>query len=185
MRTGADLPAEDACRVPVTHSIRPRARAEAAVRGWVPSAAHRGVSTVFQGPGRTLATLQGLLRSPSVRGGRRSRRRALDAARLPLRPPGSPALPSTFFQAQEPRLMTPSLVLVVDDFEDARELYCTCLEQAGYRTAEARNGLEAVERAIELRPDVVLLDLAMPVLDGIEAARRLKADERTRDARLI
>jgi len=81
--------------------------------------------------------------------------------------------------------MTPPLVLVVDDFDDARELYCACLEQAGYRTAEARNGLEAVERAIELRPDVVLLDLAMPVLDGVEAARRLKADERTCDARLI
>ena len=59
--------------------------------------------------------------------------------------------------------MTPSLVLVVDDFDDARELYCACLEQAGYRTAEARNGLEAVERALEVEPDVVLLDLAMPV----------------------
>ncbi|HEY7475344.1 MAG TPA: response regulator [Vicinamibacterales bacterium] len=81
--------------------------------------------------------------------------------------------------------MTPALVLVVDDFDDARELYRACLEQAGYRTAEARNGQEAVERAIELQPAVVLLDLAMPVMDGVEAARRLKADERTRDAHLI
>ena len=81
--------------------------------------------------------------------------------------------------------MTPALVLVVDDFDDARELYCACLEQAGYRTAEARNGLEAVERALEVRPDVVLLDLAMPVMDGVEAARRLKADDRTRDIHLI
>ena len=81
--------------------------------------------------------------------------------------------------------MKSPLVLVVDDFDDARELYCACLEQAGYRTAEARNGAEAIERAIDLRPDVVLLDLAMPVLDGVEAARRLKADERTRDSRLL
>ena len=81
--------------------------------------------------------------------------------------------------------MTPPLVLVVDDFDDARELYCACLEQAGFRTAEARNGQEAVERAVELRPEVVLLDLAMPVMDGVEAARRLKADDRTRDTRLI
>ena len=82
--------------------------------------------------------------------------------------------------------MTPALlVLVVDDFDDARELYCACLEQAGYRTAEARNGREAVDQAIALRPAVVLLDLAMPVMDGVAAARLLKADERTRAARLI
>ncbi len=81
--------------------------------------------------------------------------------------------------------MTTPLVLVVDDFDDARELYCACLEQAGYRTAEARNGLEAVERAFEMRPDVVLLDLAMPVMDGVEAARRLRADDRTCEVRLI
>lgn len=81
--------------------------------------------------------------------------------------------------------MRSPLVLVVDDFDDARDLYRTCLEQAGYRTAEARNGAEAIDRAIELRPDVVLLDLAMPVLDGVEAARRLKADDRTRDSRLL
>jgi CheY-like chemotaxis protein len=81
--------------------------------------------------------------------------------------------------------MTPALVLVVDDFDDARELYCACLEQAGYRTAEARHGREAVEQAIALRPDVVLLDLAMPIMDGVEAARQLKADERTRGAHLI
>ncbi|MGE5837491.1 MAG: response regulator [Acidobacteriota bacterium] len=81
--------------------------------------------------------------------------------------------------------MRSPLVLVVDDFDDARDLYRTCLEQAGYRTAGARNGAEAIDRAIELRPDVVLLDLAMPVLDGVEAARRLKADDRTRDSRLL
>ena len=81
--------------------------------------------------------------------------------------------------------MTASLVLVVDDFDDARELYCACLAQAGYRTAEARNGLEAVERAIALRPDVVLLDLAMPIMDGVEAARRIKADARTHNTRLL
>src|SRR4029450_9860744 len=90
---------------------------------------------------------------------------------------------SVTFSREPSRSMKSPLVLVVDDFDDARDLYRTCLEQAGYRTAEARNGAEAVDRAIELRPDVVLLDLAMPVLDGVEAARRLKADERTRARR--
>jgi two-component system, cell cycle response regulator DivK len=82
-------------------------------------------------------------------------------------------------------LVTSSLVLVVDDFDDARELYRACLEHAGYRTAEARNGEEAVASAFALRPDLVLLDLAMPVMDGVEAARRLKADERTRHTPLV
>ena len=81
--------------------------------------------------------------------------------------------------------MTSSLVLVVDDFDDARELYRACLEHAGYRTAEARNGEEAVACAFPLRPDLVLLDLAMPVMDGVEAAPRLKADERTRHTPLV
>jgi CheY-like chemotaxis protein len=81
--------------------------------------------------------------------------------------------------------MPAPLVLVVDDFEDARQLYCACLEQAGYRTAEARNGQEAVELALALEPEVVLLDLAMPIMDGVQAARVLKGDERTRGAHLI
>ena len=58
------------------------------------------------------------------------------------------------------------MILVVDDFVDAREMYCEYLAFSGFRTAEASNGQEAVERAVELRPDLILMDLSLPVLDG-------------------
>jgi two-component system cell cycle response regulator DivK len=71
------------------------------------------------------------------------------------------------------------LVLVVDDYEDARELYAEYLEYSGFRVAEASNGEEALEKAFALTPDVILMDLSLPVMDGWEATRRLKSDERT------
>lgn len=72
------------------------------------------------------------------------------------------------------------LILVVDDYQDAREMYAEYLEFSGFRIAEARNGVEALERAFELTPDVILMDLSLPVMDGWEATRRLKTDDRTR-----
>lgn len=72
------------------------------------------------------------------------------------------------------------LVLVVDDYEDAREMYAESLLVLGYRVAEASNGMEAVEKARALGPDVILMDLSLPGIDGWEATRRLKADARTR-----
>jgi two-component system, cell cycle response regulator DivK len=81
-------------------------------------------------------------------------------------------------------MATPSqdkpLVLVVDDYADAREMYAEYLEFSGFRVAEAKNGAEALDKAFELAPDVILMDLSLPVMDGWEATRRLKADERTR-----
>jgi CheY-like chemotaxis protein len=71
------------------------------------------------------------------------------------------------------------LVLIVEDYQDAREMYVEYLKFSGFRVAEARNGLEALERAFELRPDVILMDLALPRMDGWEATRRLKSDART------
>ncbi len=73
------------------------------------------------------------------------------------------------------------LVLVVDDFQDAREMYAEYLEYAGYRVATAANGAEAVEKALSERPNAILMDLSMPLMDGWEATRILKADERTRE----
>lgn len=73
------------------------------------------------------------------------------------------------------------LVLVVDDFEDNRMLYAEYLEFHGFRVAEAGNGEEAIERTLELRPAVVVMDLSLPVMDGWEATRRLKANAKTRD----
>jgi two-component system, cell cycle response regulator DivK len=72
------------------------------------------------------------------------------------------------------------LVLIVDDFQDNREMYAMFLEHSGYRVAEAANGFEALERAFELVPDLIVMDLSLPGLDGWEATRRLKADTRTR-----
>ena len=72
------------------------------------------------------------------------------------------------------------LVLVVEDYQDTREMYAAYLQFAGYGVAEAANGVEAVEKAQELVPDIVLMDLALPRMDGWEATRRLKADPRTR-----
>jgi CheY-like chemotaxis protein len=72
------------------------------------------------------------------------------------------------------------LVLVVDDYQDAREMYVEFLEFSGFRVAEASNGAEALEKAFALLPDVILMDLSLPIMDGWEATRRLKADERTK-----
>jgi len=72
------------------------------------------------------------------------------------------------------------LVLVVDDYQDAREMYAEYLEFSGFRVGEAANGSEALEKAFALLPDVILMDLSLPIIDGWEATRRLKADERTK-----
>ena len=77
------------------------------------------------------------------------------------------------------------LVLVVEDYQDAREMYAAYLQFSGYRVAEATNGVEAIERAHELLPDIILMDLALPKMDGWEATRRLKVDEKTRHIPIV
>ena len=79
----------------------------------------------------------------------------------------------------------PNAVLVVDDYGDIREVLARVLEDAGFVVRTAANGLEALIAAYELRPTVILMDVSMPVLDGIEATRLIKAGEATRDARVI
>jgi CheY-like chemotaxis protein len=71
------------------------------------------------------------------------------------------------------------LVLIVDDYQDAREMYAEYLRVCGFRVSEAATGLEALDLARELSPDLILMDLSLPGIDGVEAARRLKADART------
>jgi two-component system, cell cycle response regulator DivK len=75
---------------------------------------------------------------------------------------------------------TTPLILFVDDYQDAREMYAEYLQFSGFRVAEARNGNEAVEQAFALSPDLILMDLSLPGMDGWEATRQLKSDERTR-----
>ena len=71
-------------------------------------------------------------------------------------------------------------VLLVDDFPDAREMYSEYLEFSGFDVVEAGNGMEALQRAVDTTPDIILMDLSLPVMDGWEATRRLKADQRTK-----
>ena len=72
------------------------------------------------------------------------------------------------------------LVLLAEDFEDARELYRDYLQFSGFDVETANNGREAITRAVELQPDLILMDASMPVLDGWQATRELKANPVTR-----
>jgi len=71
------------------------------------------------------------------------------------------------------------LVLVVDDFQDNREMYAEFLVFSGFRVIQAANGREALDQAFANRPDIIIMDLSLPEMDGWEATRRLKADRRT------
>jgi two-component system cell cycle response regulator DivK len=77
------------------------------------------------------------------------------------------------------------LVLLADDFEDARELYRDYLEFSGFSVATASNGREAIDRAIAVQPDLILMDASMPVLDGWQATRVLKANPTTKHIPII
>src|SRR5206468_6014144 len=70
-------------------------------------------------------------------------------------------------------------VLIADDLEDQRELYVTSLELAGFVVDEAADGGQVIDVVSDHRPDGIVLDLAMPVLDGLQVCRRLKANDRT------
>jgi len=72
-----------------------------------------------------------------------------------------------------------TLVLVVDDNDKNAKLVRDVLRAAGLATLEAGSGEEAIALALEHRPDVILMDIRLPDMDGTDAARRLKADERT------
>jgi two-component system cell cycle response regulator DivK len=67
-------------------------------------------------------------------------------------------------------------ILVVEDHEDNRQILRDLLESAGYDMIEAEDGEQALTKAANYRPDMILMDIQLPILDGYEAARRLKAD---------
>ncbi len=77
------------------------------------------------------------------------------------------------------------LVLVVDDVAHGREIFAEYLEFRGFRVATAADGLEALDKAFELLPDIILMDLSLPQLDGWEATKRLKGDDRTKTIPII
>jgi two-component system cell cycle response regulator DivK len=75
--------------------------------------------------------------------------------------------------------MTGERILVVEDNEKNMKLFRDVLDASGFRTLEATSGGEAVERATQETPDLVLMDIQMPDFDGVEALKRLRADDRT------
>ncbi|MEP6697669.1 MAG: response regulator [Pseudonocardiales bacterium] len=76
-------------------------------------------------------------------------------------------------------------VLVVDDDQVIRQLIGINLELEGFEVHMAADGEEALRLVVDVAPDVVVLDVMMPRLDGLEVARRLRQDPRTRDLRLV
>jgi CheY-like chemotaxis protein len=77
------------------------------------------------------------------------------------------------------------LVLLVDDFDDGRAMYAEYLRLSGYRVVEAGDGAAALALTRELLPDVVVVDLALPVLDGWAVMRALDSGAATRDIAVI
>src|SRR5262245_62674385 len=78
---------------------------------------------------------------------------------------------------------TPSspLVLVVEDDPETRQFYTEALQRDGFVVEQAHNGHQALHKALEMDPDLILTDIAVPGIDGIELCRRLRADLRTHD----
>ena len=75
----------------------------------------------------------------------------------------------------------PRVVLLVEDDRDGRRLYAEWLTGAGFTVEQAHNGFQALERALDAKPDVVVTDLNIPGIDGFELTRRLRQDPRTRE----
>jgi CheY-like chemotaxis protein len=78
-----------------------------------------------------------------------------------------------------------AVILLVDDVEDARDIYSTYLTFKGYHVVCAANGDEALARAREHRPDLILMDLRMPGLTGTQAMRALRADDQFRSVPIV
>ena len=77
------------------------------------------------------------------------------------------------------------LVLIAEDHEDSRDALRTLLDAFGYRVVEAENGRQAVERALAERPDLILMDMMMPQVDGFQATREIRASEGLRDVPIV
>ncbi len=76
-------------------------------------------------------------------------------------------------------------IMVVEDFEDNRFMMRRLLEMSGYRVVEAENGEEAVTRAGEEQPDLILMDLSLPLLDGLAATRRIRQNVKLREVPVV
>ena len=80
---------------------------------------------------------------------------------------------------------TSQKVMVVEDFEDNRFMMRRLLEMSGYRVVEAMNGEEAIEVARREQPNLILMDLSLPLLDGLAATRRIRQYAELRDVPIV
>jgi two-component system, cell cycle response regulator DivK len=76
-------------------------------------------------------------------------------------------------------------ILVVEDQEDNRQILRDLLNSAGYEMTEAGDGETGVKAAKEQRPDLILMDIQLPLMDGYEATRRIKADPELKDIPIV
>lgn len=82
-------------------------------------------------------------------------------------------------------IVSHALVLIIEDYQDCCDLYGTYLGLIGFRVLTASNGLEGIRLAAEAHPDVILMDLNLPGIDGYETTRRLKNNDATRDIPVV
>jgi two-component system, cell cycle response regulator DivK len=77
-------------------------------------------------------------------------------------------------------------VLIVEDYEDTREFMKILLESYGYKVIEAADGIEAIDRVRQYHPDLILMDISLPVVDGLTATRAIREfDEASRTVPII
>lgn len=81
--------------------------------------------------------------------------------------------------------MSNPLILVAEDEREVRELIVFCLQFAGFEVMAVSNGQEAVNKAVEINPDLILMDVRMPKMNGIEACRTLKQQEKTKNIPVV
>jgi CheY-like chemotaxis protein len=142
----------------------------------------QGLDRSGGGLGIGLAIVQGLVRQHggTVRGTSAGRGKGSTfEVRLPLlRSNSSSETPPPESGFTLPAAPTPARVLVVDDNTDAAELLATAISAMGYQTQIAHDGATALEIVESFRPDIAVLDIGLPIMDGYELARRLRARER-------
>lgn len=85
----------------------------------------------------------------------------------------------------EPSAPVGQTVLLVEDNEDNRIIYSTVLRHLGYGVVEALDGVKAIELARSVKPDIILMDISIPEIDGWEATRILRQDPETRDIPIV
>jgi len=94
-------------------------------------------------------------------------------------------LPTTTQQSMMPSAQARRTILVVDDFDDTRLLLRTWLERRGFRVVEAEDGIEAIQLASSEAPDLIIMDMEMPLLDGLAATRRIRQLENLRKVPIV